>query len=82
MSAIEIVAGSMLLLCSLCIILAVMLQSGKGDGLSGAIMGGGDYSYRGKGKDNDAKLARMTKILAVVFFVVTLAVNVIALSAK
>ncbi|MEA4912938.1 MAG: preprotein translocase subunit SecG [Oscillospiraceae bacterium] len=82
MSVIEIVAGSLLLLCSIFIILAVMLQSGKGDGISGAIMGGGDYGIRDKGKDSDAKLARLTKILAVVFFIVTLGVNIISLTAK
>ncbi len=78
----EIIAGATLLLTSVLIILSVMLQSSKGDGLSGVIMGGEGGSGRERGKASDIKLARITKVLAVVFFIVTLAVNVVALSAK
>lgn len=81
MTVLEIIAGATLLLTSVLIVLAVMLQSGKGDGLSGAIMGGATGG-REKGKESDKKLAKITKVLAVVFFIVTLAVNIVALSSN
>ena len=80
MSTIEIVAGALLILTSLVIVIAVTLQSSKGGGMSGAIMGGEGTAVRGKAKDNDAKLAKITKILAVVLFVLTLAVSIISLT--
>lgn len=78
MSTIEIVAGALLIASSIMIIIIVTLQSNKGSGLTTAIMGGADNSYRGRGKDSDAKLATLTKWLAGILFVVTIAVNIIA----
>ncbi len=80
MTTIEIVTGALLLLTCLCIIVAVTLQSGRSDGMSSVIMGGDGGSVKGRSKDSDAKLAKITKILAVVLFVVTLAVSIISLS--
>lgn len=82
MGTLEIVAGSLLILSSIIIIIAVSLQSNKGGGLTSAIMGGEGPGGRERGKSSDAKLATLTKWLAVVFFVVSLAVNIIALIAK
>lgn len=79
MSTIEIIAGCTLILCSIIIVIAVSMQSNKGSGLTTAIMGGSDNSYRGKGKSTDAKLATLTKWLAGILFIVTIAVNIIAL---
>ena len=62
-----------------CVILiaVVLLQSGKTAGLSGAIGGGSDtYLSKNKGKTLDAKLARATKWVAIVFVVLTLALNI------
>ncbi len=81
MNTIEIVAGALLILTCLVIIIAVTLQSNKGGGMSGVIMGGEGTSVRGRAKDNDAKLAQITKILAVVLFVLTFVVTVISLTA-
>ena len=51
----------------------VMLQSGKSAGLSGAIAGGADtFLSKNKAKSADARLARMTKWVAVVFMLLTL----------
>ncbi|MEG0751694.1 MAG: preprotein translocase subunit SecG [Oscillospiraceae bacterium] len=81
MRVIEIVSGVVLLLSCILIIVAVSLQSGRGSGMSGVIMGGeGNASVKGRTKDIDAKLATITKVLAVVLFVVTLAVNIISLA--
>ena len=57
-------------LCGLFLIAVVLLQSGKSAGLSGAIAGGADTLLsKNKAKTVDAKLAKLTKICGVVFFV-------------
>ena len=61
------------LLCGLVLIAVVMLQSGKSAGLSGAIAGGVDTVLsKTKAKTGDAKLAKLTKWVAIVFMVLTL----------
>ena len=50
----------------------VLLQSGKSAGLSGAIAGGADtFLSKNKAKSWDAKLAKMTKWVAIGFMVIT-----------
>ena len=82
MGTLEIISGSLLILSSILIVIAVVLQKPKGSGLSGAIMGGSDSGFggRSKAKSNEEKLSKLTKILASVFFVVTFIVNLIVLS--
>ena len=63
---------------SLAIVAIVMLQSGKSAGLSGAIAGGADtFLAKNKAKSLDAKLAKMTKWVAIAFIVLTLALSII-----
>ena len=63
---------------SLAIIAVVMLQSGKSAGLSGAIAGGADtFLAKNKAKSLDAKLAKMTKWVAIVWVLITLALCII-----
>ena len=65
----------------LCLVLVAvfMLQSGKSAGLSGAIGGVADtFLAKNKAKDVDAKLARMTKWIAIAFVVLTLLLNILA----
>ena len=63
---------------SLALIAVVMLQSGKSAGLSGAIAGGADtFLSKNKAKSVDAKLAKMTKWVAIAFIVLTLALSII-----
>ena len=58
---------------SLILVAVVMLQSGKSAGLSGAIAGGADtFLSKNKAKSPDAKLARWTKWVAIVWVVLTL----------
>ena len=60
------------LLCGLVLIAVVMLQSGKSAGLSGAIAGGVDtFLSKNKAKTWDAKLAKMTKWVAIGFMILT-----------
>ena len=61
-------------LLSLAMVAIVMLQSGKSAGLSGAISGAADtFLSKNKAKSLDAKLAKMTKWVAIAWVVLTLA---------
>lgn len=65
-------------LCGLVLIGIVMLQSGKSAGLSGAISGAADtFLSKNKAKTLDAKLAKMTKWVAMAFILLTLSLSVI-----
>ena len=65
-------------LCGLVLIAVVMLQSGKSAGLSGAIAGGADtFLSKNKAKSVDAKLAKMTKWVAILWVVLTLALSIV-----
>ncbi len=67
------VIGGVLILSSIVIIVTVMLQQSKQQGLSGAIAGGGDTFFdKNKGRTLESKIALITKIVAGVFFVVSL----------
>ena len=58
---------------SLALILVVLFQSGKEDGLSGAISGNAEsYMNKGNRSNLDAKLASATKWIAIVWILVTL----------
>ena len=64
------------LLTALILILIVLFQSGKSQGLSGAIGGIADsYMSKGKSRTIDAKLAKATKWVGAVFVVLTLVLD-------
>ena len=64
------------LLVALALILIVLFQSGKSQGLSGTIGGIADsYMAKSKARSLDAKLAKSTKWLGAVFVVLTLVLN-------
>ena len=59
-------------ICGLILIAVVMLQSGKSAGLSGAIAGVADtFMAKNRAKTWDAKLAKLTKWVAIGFVVIT-----------
>ena len=65
-------------LCGLAVIAVVMLQSGKSASLSGAIAGGADtFLSKNKAKSVDAKLAKMTKWVAILWVVLTLVLCIV-----
>ena len=65
-------------LVSVALVAIVMLQSGKSAGLSGAISGAADtFLSKNKAKSLDAKLAKMTKWVAILWVVLTLVLCVI-----
>ncbi len=73
-----IVASIVQILLSLFLIAVVLLQSGKRSGLSGAISGAADtFLSKNKARTWDARLAKMTKWVAIAFIVLTLSLNVI-----
>ena len=74
MTVFEIIGSILLILTCVLVTLTVLFQSSsKQDGLS-ALGGKSSSAAAAEAKSNNAKLARFTKILAVVFFVITLAV--------
>ena len=73
MTTVQLVVSIIYFLLALGLIAIVMLQSGKSAGLSGAIAGGADtFLSKNKAKSADARLARMTKWIAIVFMILTL----------
>ena len=65
-------------LLSVAVIAIVMLQSGKSAGLSGAISGAADtFLSKNKAKSVDAKLAKMTKWVAILWVVLTLVLCIV-----
>ena len=76
----EIVLGIVLIITSLALVAIVLLQEGRSAGLSGAIAGGAEtFLGKGKGKTAEQKLAKITKILAIVFFILSLVSTLIVL---
>ena len=75
MTTAQIVLSIIYFIVALALVAIVMLQSGKSAGLSGAIAGGADtFLSKNKAKSADARLARMTKWVAVVFMILTLVI--------
>ena len=68
----------MVLFVLICIALVVviMMQESKSSGLSGAINGVADtYWGKNKGRSMEGKLVQATKVLAALFFVIALVLN-------
>lgn len=69
------VALILLVIVSISLIALVLLQSGKSAGLSGAISGGAEQLFgKQKARGIDAVLHRITIVLSVLFFLLTIAV--------
>ena len=67
----EILIGVSLIVASVVIVILVLMQQSREAGLSGVIAGGADTFFgKNKGRTMDAKLAKLTKIISVIFFVV------------
>lgn len=78
MSVPMIVITVIQVLAALFLIAVVLLQSGKNAGLSGAIAGAADtFMSKNKAHSVDAKLAKATKWVAVVFIVLTFVLNLL-----
>ncbi|MBO4432028.1 MAG: preprotein translocase subunit SecG [Clostridia bacterium] len=76
----EIILGIATILVSLFIIVVILLQQGHRAGITGAISGGADtFLSKNKARTFDATLARFTKYIAILFFILALVANYIAL---
>ncbi|MBC5737396.1 preprotein translocase subunit SecG [Pseudoflavonifractor sp. BIOML-A6] len=74
----KIVLTVIQMLAGLFLIAVVLLQSGKSAGLSGAIAGGMDtFMSKNKAKTWDAKLAKWTKWVAIIFMILTLVISLV-----
>ena len=79
----EIILGIVVLLVSLFIIVVILLQQGHRAGITGAISGGADtFLSKNKARTFDATLARFTKYIAILFFILALVANYLALKGK
>lgn len=71
----ELAAKIALAIISVALIVVVLLQSGRSAGLSGTIGGGAEHLMgKSKARGVDALLNRLTIVLVVLFFILTLAV--------
>lgn len=77
----EIILGILMIIVSLIIIGVVLLQQGHRAGINGAVSGGADtFLSKNKARTADALLARLTKWVALAFFILAVVANVIALN--
>lgn len=77
--AVQIVGGILMIISSVLLIIITMMQEQKQQDMSSALSGQSD-NFFGKGNVSSSReqaLARLTKLLTIVFFVVTIAVNII-----
>ena len=76
MEILRIVVTVLFAIDALLLAVIVLMQEGKSAGLTGTISGMADtYWGKNKGRSMEGKLEKITKILAVVFFVLALALN-------
>ncbi len=77
MTLYEIILAVLLLLFSIAIIVAVLLQEGNQKNM-GVVTGGADtFLSKNKARSVDAFLSRWTKVIAIGFFVLVLVANAI-----
>ncbi len=78
MKAYEIVAGILLILACAVVIIIVLAQDSKGQGLSGVITGTDMMSGETRGRTKEARMTKYTRVAAIVLFVLTIGVNIIS----
>ena len=75
MTTAQLILSILYFVIALALIAIVMLQSGKSAGLSGTIAGGADtFLSKNKAKSADARMAKMTKWVAILFLVLTMVI--------
>ena len=80
MGAFEIILGVLMILICIVIIAVILLQQGPRSGVNGVISGAADtFLSKNKARTFDATIARLTKYVAIVFFVLAIVANIIAL---
>lgn len=85
MSILEIIGGAVLLVACIAIVILCLAQEQKSqDSMTAALSGGSSDSFYGKneGRSREAILAKITRTLGIILFIVTLAVNIIPIFTK
>jgi len=80
MTTLQIIGGvAILISCVLIIILCLLQDSKQQDNMASAITGGSNDSFYGKneGRTKEAFLNKLTRMFFIIFFLVTLAVNIV-----
>ncbi len=79
MEALKIICTVLFILICVAIVVIVLMQDSKSEGLSSAIAGGGGstgtYWSKNKGRSKEGMMARATIILAVLFIILSLVLN-------
>ena len=76
MTLLRVLTVVFVLIC-LAITVVILLQEGKQAGLTGAISGAADsYWGKNKGRSMEGKLVTITKVLAVLFVVIAIILNI------
>ncbi len=83
MEALKIICTVLFILICVAIVVIVLMQDSKSEGLSSAIAGGAGstntYWSKNKGRSKEGMMARATIILAVLFIVLSLVLNLSAM---
>ena len=81
MGGLKIALGIVMILVCIIIIAVILLQQGHRSGVNGVISGAADtFLSKNKARTVNAKLASITKYITILFFILALVANVIALS--
>ena len=76
MEALKIILIVLQIIVTVGLIISVLMQEGNSYGLSGSIAGGADTFFgKNKGRTLDGLLKKLTKIMAVLFIVLSLALT-------
>ncbi len=83
MNVFEIIGGIILLIACIILIVLVMLQESKDNGVQSLTGGSSDsYLWKNSGRTLDAMLSKITKYAAIAFFVLTLLVSIFTVYIK
>ena len=78
MTALKFIIIGLQIVLALILVAVVLLQSGSQRGLSGSIAGGAETFFgKNKGRSLDAKLKKWTSVVAVLFLVSSISLNLI-----
>ena len=77
----ELPLGIALLVMAVFLVIAVLLQSGKDNGLSGSIAGGSDTFFaKSKAKTWDKVLSKATLVVAIIFAIIVVVMYAVVLN--
>lgn len=78
MTVFEIVAGVLLMIACIVMTWIVLAQDSKGQGLSSVITGADMMTGDSRANTKEARQIKITRVMAIVFFVIAIGVNVVS----